>query len=303
MEIANLDRATIRLATSKDAKQILRLINETAYSHIHADWHAPGDWLDTPGFVVSEGLTPSPSLAHFGRMTPELLACLAVAADPCPAAWVRLAAIRKRPLAEETLATMLDSVMPFLAENGVTELGWLAVESWPDKMLPLLGFRRLNWIITFLKQGLDMPEVGINGVQIRPVRMEDLPLLAALEVAAFDPLWRHSVEGFRLAYRQSICFDVALMGEQIVGFQYSTANYQGSGAHLVRITVHPSVQGAGVGSALMKSAFEQYRSLGLKRVSLNTQLDNIASHRLYEKFGFGRTGDQMPVWVRPVNGG
>ncbi len=302
MEIANLDRAVIRPATGKDAQEILRLINGAVYTHIHADWHAPGDWLDTPGFVVSEGEIPANSLTNFGRMKPELLACLAVGADPYPAAWVRVAAIRRRILAEETLAAMLERVLSFLQENGVTELGWLAVESWPDKMLPLIGFRRQNWIITFVKQGLEMPEVRENGIQVRPVTAADMPALATLEAEAFEPLWRHSVVGLRLAHRQSVCFDVALIDGKIVGFQYSASNRQGTGAHLVRITVHPSVQGAGVGSVLMKAAVLKYRELGFNRVSLNTQLDNIPSHRLYEKFGFDRTGDQMPVWVKKIAG-
>jgi ribosomal protein S18 acetylase RimI-like enzyme len=304
MEIANLERAAIRIANSKDGQQILRLINEAAYSHIHADWHVPGDWIGTPGFVVSEAPVPSRSLSSFGRMNQGFLACLAAAADPPPAAWVRLAAIRRRPLAQEMLAAMLDVVLPHLRESGVKELGWLAIDSWPDDVLPLLGFRRANWITTFIKEGLNIsPAHRDSCVQVRPVRLEEMETLAAIEADAFDPLWRHSAEGLRLAYGQSICFDVALINEQIVGFQYSASNHHGSGAHLVRITVHPSFQGARVGSALMTAAIEEYRRRGLRRVSLNTQIDNIASHRLYEKFGFYRTGDQMPVWVMEVGRG
>jgi ribosomal protein S18 acetylase RimI-like enzyme len=296
MEIANLEKAVIRLAAGKDAPQILRLINESAYSHIHADWHLPGDWLDTPGFVVSETQQAPRLLSGFGRGEPEIAACLAVAADPEPAAWVRIAAIRRKLLAQETLAGMLEAVLPFLRKSGVTELGWLAVDSWPDEMLPDLGFRRENWITTFSKEGVDLPTVKDCGVQVRPARLEEMELLAAIEAEAFDPLWRHSADGLRLAYGQAICFDVAQVDDSIVGFQYSASNYRGTGAHLVRITVRPSFQGAGVGSALMKAAIEHYGRVGIKRISLNTQINNISSHRLYEKFGFNRTGDQMPVW-------
>jgi GNAT superfamily N-acetyltransferase len=297
MEIANLDEATIRLATAKDSEGILHLLNEAAYTHIHADWHVPGDWLDTPGFVVSEGRFPSKSFTHFGRSGRKLMACLAAAADPYPAAWVRLAAIRQRPFAQENLAALMDAVLPYLVESGVTELGWLAVESWPDELLRDFGFQRMNWITTFIKEGLDIPRIPECDLQIRPVRPEDMEFLAVMEAEAYDPLWRHSAESLRLAYGQSICFDVALLEEQIVGFQKTASNNQGSGAHQVRITVHPSYQGNGVGSALMKAAIEEYRKRGLRRVSLNTQLDNIASHQLYEKFGFYQTGDQLPVWV------
>lgn len=318
MEIANLDRATIRHATGKDGQEIMRLLHEAVYAHVHADWYLPGDWLGTPGFVVSErpnvsrglptgGLpsrgVPSRGVSSFGRTGSEIGACLAVGVDPHPAAWVRIAAIRRTPFAQETLAAMLEAVLPYLWENEVTELGWLAVESWPDEMLPALGFRRANWITTFIKEDMAIPPVSSSEVRIRPVRLEEMETLAAVEAEAFDPLWRHSAQGLKLAHRQAICFDVALVGDQIAGFQYSASNYNGSGAHLVRITVHPSFQGVGVGSALMKAAVEHYRKRGLRRVSLNTQLDNIVSHRLYEKFGFYRTGDQMPVWVMELGRG
>lgn len=300
MEIANLERAKIRPATTRDSQQILRLLKEAAYAHVHADWHAPGDWLGVPGFVVCERSAVSRPFSHFGHENHDIMACLAVAADPHPAAWVRMAAIRRMTRAQEMLATMMESVLPYLRKTGVIEIGWLAVESWPDDLLPMLGFRRANWITTFIKEGLDLPVVHNRGVRVRPVRLEDMERLASIEAAAFDPLWRHSAEGLRLARGHALCFDVALVDEQVVGFQYSAANSHGSGAHLVRITVDPAYQGFGIGSTLLKAAVEHYRSRSLKRVSLNTQVDNIASHRLYEKFGFYRTGDQMPVWVKDL---
>lgn len=297
MEIANLDTATTRLATNKDTEQIWRLFHEAMYTHTHADWHVLGDWLGTPGFVVSEGPGAAKSTSMFGHLTDELMACFAVGADPLPAFWVRFAAIRRTPHAQDILGAMLEAVMPFLRESGAETLGWLAVESWPDELLPALGFRRANWITTFIKDGVDTPPVETSEVTVRPVLIGEMEALAEIEVAAFEPLWRYSAGGLRLAYRHAICFDVALIAEKIVGFQYSVSNSAGAGAHLVRITVHPAFQGMGVGSALLQAAFGTYRRRGLNRVSLNTQLDNIASHRLYEKFGFYRTGDQLPIWV------
>jgi ribosomal protein S18 acetylase RimI-like enzyme len=192
---------------------------------------------------------------------------------------------------------MVEEILPFLREIKVTELGWMSIESWPDRWLPQLGFQRLNWITTFLKSDMETALVPTAEVEIRPVTENDMGALAEIEAAAFDPLWRHSVEGLRLALNYSFSFDVALLEGRIVGFQYSVLNQNSPGAHLVRITVHPSAQGSGIGSALMGAVIKECRRRGLKRVSLNTQIDNIASHRLYEKFGFYRTGDQMPVWV------
>ncbi|MCI0395072.1 MAG: GNAT family N-acetyltransferase [Chloroflexi bacterium] len=289
MEIANVATAVTRMATRGDAGQITRLFQVAAYTHTHADWHLPVDWLETPGFVVTERENRS------GEQ--ELLACLAATADPLPAAWVRLAALNDP---SETLATMMAAVLSYLRALGVTELGWLAVEEWPDRWLPALGFSHQNWITTFVKYGHDLPPLPESRVTIRPATPADMPALATIEQEAFKPLWRHSAETLALAFQQSLSFDVAELDGRIAGFQYSARGQSRGSAHLVRITVTPAAQHAGVGSALMKTAIEGYQRHGVKRVSLNTQVDNLASHRLYQKFGFSRTGDQLPVWVLPL---
>jgi ribosomal protein S18 acetylase RimI-like enzyme len=69
---------------------------------------------------------------------------------------------------------------------------------------------------------------------------------------------------------------------------------------LARITVHPAVQGQGIGSRLLAEALADYANLGLQQVSLNTQTDNLTSHQLYRAFGFERYGLPIPVWERPV---
>jgi RimJ/RimL family protein N-acetyltransferase len=50
----------------------------------------------------------------------------------------------------------------------------------------------------------------------------------------------------------------------------------------------------------MAAAMESYIRLGIRRITLNTQEDNLASHKLYEKFGFRRLGDRIPLWVKNI---
>jgi ribosomal protein S18 acetylase RimI-like enzyme len=71
-------------------------------------------------------------------------------------------------------------------------------------------------------------------------------------------------------------------------------------AHLVRMTIAPEMQGKGAGSALLAATLVGYQRLGVRRVSLNTQIDNVRSHHLYEKFNFHRIGDQLPVWALAI---
>jgi ribosomal protein S18 acetylase RimI-like enzyme len=292
MEIARSSGPVVRTALDGDKSEIYHLLQIAPYRHIHVDWHAPADWLGTPGFVVSE--VPD----DLGKQ--GVVACFAAAADPPPAAWVRLAAIKsgQKPLA--VLENMLKHVVPYLRDSGIRELGWFPVRLWPEQWLMSLGFKQVNRIVTFVKECTEVPSLPENRVKIRDAQVNDMPYLADLEVEAFQPLWRHSEQGLRLAYRQAHSFELAEVGGRIVGFQYSVEGNDRASAHLVRITVAKGLQNQGIGSALMASALEGFRRKGIRQVTLNTQVDNISSHRLYQRFGFQRMKDELPVWALEI---
>ena len=84
----------------------------------------------------------------------------------------------------------------------------------------------------------------------------------------------------------------------IVGYQLSTKSPLGT--HLARLGVMPEAQGRGVGSALVSHLIQSFGAGQLSRLSVNTQADNTASLALYQKLGFIRTGEQLPVFVYPI---
>jgi ribosomal-protein-alanine N-acetyltransferase len=279
----------VRQAVRSDAAALQRLLRDAAFVHLHADWHLPGDWLGEEGFVLHmepPGRPLSP---------PGLDGCLVIAADPLPAAWVRVAATRPEdgfPL----LLDMLDAVLPEL-DPRINEIAWFVTDEWPEPWLEGLGFDLVTDVITFEKDDLRLaPYRPPAGLEIRPVRMDDFPVLAEIEAAAFEPMWRHSAEGLVLAWRQSVLFDVALVDGQPAGFQFSTRTY--GGAHLARMTVRPDMQGQGIGASLLAEAIAQFEAKNLRRISLNTQRDNLISQRLYKRFGFVESGQAFPVWAR-----
>jgi ribosomal-protein-alanine N-acetyltransferase len=298
MEIANgTAAAVIRPAVQADSRALIELLQMATYSHTHVDWRMPVEWLGTAGFVLSE----QPQKANWFWSSPSHLeACLAVGADPLPAAWVRVVALRHVDRPGALLAAMMEHVLPYLRSLPATELGWLAADHWPDRFLPALGFKRAYEIMSYVKEGLSIPAGTDASVHIRPVRQEDMATLEQIEADAFDPLWRHSADSLTLGWKQAISFDVAEWDGRVVGFQYSVRSYTGASAHLVRMTVRPEMQGRGIGRALLIAAFDSYRRRKLQSVTLNTQATNLASRRLYEKFGFQAAGEQMPVWVLPL---
>ncbi len=297
MELANPENTIIRPATEHDKSEIYGMLQSAPYSHVHVDWYLPVDWLGEPGFVVCESLKP--------RSNPALTACFAAAADPLPAAWVRLVAIRKGQDPVALLEMMLAAILPYFRDLGATELGWFPVRIWPESWLTNLGFEQVNQIVTFIKNEINLQDIrevpmSKNCVKIRPATLGDMPILASLEEEAFEPLWRHSANSLTLAYRQASSFDLAEIDSQIVGFQYSVEGQKKESVHLVRITVAADRQNQGVGSALMISSLTGYRRQGIQQVTLNTQIDNISSHRLYRRFGFHQLQDELPVWAMRI---
>ncbi|HUM69265.1 MAG TPA: N-acetyltransferase [Chloroflexota bacterium] len=296
----------IRVATQADAGAVTRLLETAVYRHLHADWYMPGDWLGTAGFVILPKPVTSPlsAAARFVGVRQEALACLAAAADVPEVAWVRVAALsRNLPAPAEVLAEMMRRVETHLQRRRVSYLAWMPAMFWPGSWLTEMGFSLHNQIETYVKDDTAVPPSPLpTAFTIRPITDADFDTLADLEMAAFGPLWRHSAHALRLASYQALSFDVVWVrdtAETVVGFQLSA--HGDSGAHLVRLTIHPDYQGQGIGSALLAHAFAGYHRHGLINVSLNTQIDNLPSQHLYRKFGFRPSGHRWPLWLKEIS--
>ena len=79
---------------------------------------------------------------------------------------------------------------------------------------------------------------------------------------------------------------VAELHGNVIGYQFNALD--GDYGYLVRIAVHPSASGQGIGVRLMAEAIRFFEHARATRIMLNTQDDNIRAHRLYEWFGFVR---------------
>jgi len=292
----------IRVASRADAAAIMRLLHTAVYQHLHVDWHLPGDWLGSPGFVVlpQRSLSPLNDAAKFVGVREEMAACLAVVADVMPVAWVRVAALAELPQPGTVLAAMMAQAAAYLRQRHVTQIGWLVVEAWPRCWLEEMGFTLAHELETYVKEDTAVPNIPQPpDVHIRPVIRDEFEACTAVEAAAFAPLWRHSAHALKLAHSQALSFDVACVENEIAAFQLSVRSE--SGAHLVRMTVHPGWQGKGVGSALLTHTLAGYYRSGFQTVSLNTQVDNDSSQALYQKFGFRASGTRLPIWIKELN--
>ena len=122
----------------------------------------------------------------------------------------------------------------------------------------------------------------------------DLAAIEAIDQAAFPSLWQNSLAGLTKAFHQPGISTVAVKGDSIVGYQISTA--MTIYGHLARLAVEPDEQRQGIAYALVYDLLKQFEHRGFWRVTVNTQSDNRASLRLYQKFGFVRTKEEIKVY-------
>lgn len=64
------------------------------------------------------------------------------------------------------------------------------------------------------------------------------------------------------------------------------------------IAVDPNFRGMGIGSALMKKAEEQARSLGMRKMTLDVICENTGAIRLYKRLGYRITHTEKGCLVR-----
>jgi ribosomal-protein-alanine N-acetyltransferase len=214
--------------------------------------------------------------------------------DESPVAWVRLAALDAGLGTDEWLNLALPPVLDALRRWETEKLAWMDYDGWAGPHLKAQGFKRLTKVITLVKYDYTLPQTTITNAYIRPTADADIPAVATVDQAAFPPHWWHSE--FTLLRRAAAAshFVVAEVADQVVG--YAEGDLRLPMAHLNRIAVQPAYQGRGVGGLLLDDALRSFWRLGAEHVSLNTQIDNRYSQRLYRRFGFEPTGDGVIVW-------
>jgi [ribosomal protein S18]-alanine N-acetyltransferase len=126
----------------------------------------------------------------------------------------------------------------------------------------------------------------------------DLPAVAEVDASAFELVWQNQLSVLERAYPQAIWATVAEKEGRVIGYQLSTRNP--IGVHLARLAVKPTLQGKGLGYALVSNLIQQAALRGLSHLTVNTQSDNATSLRLYQRMGFHDMGERYPVYLTQV---
>jgi ribosomal-protein-alanine N-acetyltransferase len=276
----------VRPATSSDQQRIADLIFFESHVHRHLDWRTPLDWLGfSPYWVLEEGR--------------QITAALACPADPEFIAWIRIFAYASHLSGHSAWPPLWEVARGELTEQGGATVAAIATQRWFDQILLDAHFDLAGHIV--LLEWDDGPQEGKlfqSQARVRTMTAQDLPRVAEVDAAAFEPLWRNSLAALTKAHEQASYASVAEDDSGLVGYQISTGG--AFGAHLARLAVVPEVQGRGVGAALVSELILHMQESGGSKVTVNTQASNAASLALYSRLGFRRTGEKYPVYTLQV---
>ncbi len=269
--------------TPNDIDAIQSFLRGQNLIYQHLDWLSPSDWVGYQPFLME-------------TMAGEIQAVLLTATDTPSISWVRLFAIKRGLSISETWDRLFQQSILILKTMGVNQIAALGISDWLNPTLKISGFKQYTEIIN-LECFCNFLHVPFEPCPfyIRPMQMEDLEAVWSVDQNAFQELWQNSLAGLKKAFNEQGIKTVAFYKDNIIGYQISTtaAGY----AHIARLAVHPNYQGKRVSTALMVDLFNRIQRSGTWRVTVNTQVDNLSSLAVYQKFGFKKSSQKMPVYL------
>jgi len=275
---------TFRQADSADLSRLSHFLATSPRMHRHLDWSPPLDWLGEQPFWIAE-------------KNSQVEAVLAMPADPPGIAWIRLFACapgsHPMDLWEQLLARCVDD--PSLDPRSI--IPSLSLSDWFSTLLRRSGFEHHQDIVGLEREvQVENPSLTPNPqIFVRLMEPDDLPVVAGIDQAAFEPIWQNSLRQVEQSYEQAAFATVAELEGAIVGFQISTLNL--FAAHLARLAVNPALQGRHIGVTLLHDLVLRCRTERLWQITINTQDDNQSSLALYQKTGWALNGERFPVYI------
>ncbi len=272
------DNTHVRLLTSNDLPLVERLVNTSEYIYQR---FTPEELPMMLKHYPAVGMFHGDSMHAF---------LLSQTVNP-PSAWIGGFGVSWTESREyiTLLETLLEQLTKHFIKRGVRYLYYSGNDMQKDWLRDILLMRQFTlhrMLYSYDKYDYDIPSIGNSDVILRPVEKRDIPALLAIEEVCFEDFWRYDTLSFEDIAATHPYFVVAELNGNVVGYQFNAI--EDEYGYLVRIAVHPSASGQGVGVRLMSAAIEFFQHTGVLRIMLNTQDDNVRAHRLYEWFGFVR---------------
>ncbi len=228
----------------------------------------------------------------------RLVAAVQIGWQLPPNAWLRTVFVDSRIDVGVALHMLLPEIcllLPARAIESVYVTLDLWSESWLRTPLQAAGYEYIMEVWSYTKETMDVPSTGNQGVHVRLARPDDLQAVLCIDATCFPAPWSKGEEIMEPALMSAPYFAVAEWNGKVIGYTHVTLYGSGQQAHLVRIAVAPTFQGRGIGVRLLAEVVRFCQHQGVDVLTLNTQAGNTQAQRLYEWFGFRRTGESQTV--------
>ena len=230
----------------------------------------------------------------------EIQALLSVAPENRNFAWLRFFFAHRDGNHNANFEQLFDHAKNWLKNQQISKLYSLATSEWIERLLIKNGFQLNNQIVSLSSQELTVKAQTLpENLQIRPMRLDDIPELESLDELCFRPPWQLNQSSLEKSYSKGANSSVVSQAGKLVGYQITDNVFDH--LHLARIAVHPDMQGRGIARQLMAEMISFFKDYAIQTYSVNTQADNLASLRLYHSFGFKEEGRPTPVYLFELN--
>src|SRR4030043_381970 len=199
----------IRNALPSDRSRLANLIHFGSYIHQHLDGKPPLDWIGNEPYLLAE-------------RNGDLLATLACPPDLPRITWIRLFAANSLINVAQAWRLLWNKASERLSQVGNIKVAAISLQSWFNELLEGSGFDHSdNVVVLMWEKSTPLQNPQTTDVQIRLMMPEDLETIELIDHEAFGMVWKNSLEALELAYQQSALASVAVIGDEIFGYQYS----------------------------------------------------------------------------------
>ncbi|NJN18697.1 MAG: GNAT family N-acetyltransferase [Oscillochloris sp.] len=212
--------------------------------------------------------------------------------------WLRAAALAEGVEVRPGLELLLPALNDQLRQRQIRTIYYAGDEDADSWLIPVLlnyGYLPDTEVVVYEKRNRSIPDPGNPAILLRPACSEDLAAILELDRICFEYQWMKDGSVLGPAILDGSLFVVAELHAQPVGYAYATSHFGGRLLHLVRIAVDPHRRGARIGVRLLAEVTQYAADRQSDVITLNTQAYNSRAQRLYEWFGFMRTGERQQI--------